>query len=170
MSSEQAREERAYATGIQAARWGLPLIFCLKTPYAGAKAAAVGVNYYRKFSELKTKDKFVNTPNNVSIDGYCAAELRVEPLVVKVSPIKEDRGSTLLLTILTVFMVAAPAFTQDRHRSCRPKKTLQRTTRLFIELATRALHWDEPGGPHPHCRAPLLHRHERPEFVALCYV
>jgi len=92
LTSQQIREERAYATGIQALLWGRPLILCLKTLYAGAKVGAVGINYYRKFPELKTaKDKFVNTPNNVSIDGYCAADLRTEPLVLKVPPLLEDR-------------------------------------------------------------------------------
>ena len=92
MSAEQAREERAYATGIQAALWGRPLVLYLKTLHAGLTAGAVGMNYYRKYSELKTaKDKFVNTPNNVSIDAYGAAELRAEPLVIKVPPTEGDR-------------------------------------------------------------------------------
>jgi hypothetical protein len=92
ISGEKAREERAYATGIQAALWGRPLVLYLKTLYDGAKVGGVGINYYRKYSALKTaKDRFVNTPNNVSIDGYCAADLRVEPLVVKVPPIEENR-------------------------------------------------------------------------------
>ena len=73
MSAEQAREERAYATGIQAALWGRPLVLYLKTLHAGLTAGAVGMNYYRKYSELKTaKDKFVNTPNNVV--GSCPCQ------------------------------------------------------------------------------------------------
>jgi hypothetical protein len=92
LTSEQAREERAYATGIQAALWGRPLVLYTKTHHAGLKAGAVGANYYRKYSELKTaKDRFVNTPNNVSIDAYAGVELRDEPAVLKVPPIKEDR-------------------------------------------------------------------------------
>lgn len=94
ISPEQAREERAYAIGIQAALWGRPFQLNLQTLYAGAKAGAVGVNYYRKFSDLKTAaDKFVNTPNNVSIDGYAVAALVNEPVVLSVPPIKDNRWS-----------------------------------------------------------------------------
>jgi hypothetical protein len=59
---------------------------------AGLKAGAAGLNYFRKFPNLKTaSDRFVNTPNNVSIDGYAAADLAMEPVVVRVPPINEDR-------------------------------------------------------------------------------
>lgn len=94
ISPEQAREERAYAIGIQAALWGRPFALNMQTLYAGTKSGAVGVNYYRKFSELKTAaDKFVNTPNNVSIDGYAVAILNSEPVVVSVPSIKDNRWS-----------------------------------------------------------------------------
>jgi len=36
-----------------------------KTAAAGIKVGGVGLNYYRKFPNLKTaKDRFINTPNN----------------------------------------------------------------------------------------------------------
>lgn len=92
LTPEQAREEWAYSTGIQALLWGRPLAENLKTMSAGFKVHATNVNYYRKYSELKTaKDKFVNTPNNVSIDGYCTADLRTEPLVVSVPVVPQNR-------------------------------------------------------------------------------
>ena len=88
MNSEQTREERAYAAGVQVALWGRPFVDNVHTLAAGLKANAVGLNYLRKFSDLKTAaDKFVNTPNNVSIDGYAAADLASEPVVVSVPPI-----------------------------------------------------------------------------------
>jgi hypothetical protein len=92
MSAEEVREERAYAAGIQTVLWGRPFVDNVNTLAAGLKAGAVGLNYFRKFSDLKTAaDKFVNTPNNVSIDAYAAGDLSGEPLVVNVPPIKENR-------------------------------------------------------------------------------
>lgn len=92
VSADQAREERAYALGIQALLWARPLVLCYKTFFAGISAGAVGVSYYHYHTELKTAaDRFVNTPNNVTIDGYCAAWLKSEPVVVKVPPIHDDR-------------------------------------------------------------------------------
>src|ERR1700748_621658 len=92
MSSDQAREEHAYAIGVQTAIWGRPFVDNVHTLFAGLKAGAVGLNYLRKFPNLKTAaDKFVNTPNNVSIDAYAAADVGNEPVVIRVPPIKEDR-------------------------------------------------------------------------------
>src|ERR1700760_1621725 len=92
MSTEQVREERAYAAGVQAALWGRPFVDNVHTLFAGLKVGAVGLNYYRKFPDLKTaSDKFVNTPNNVSIDGYSCADLSIEPVVVSVPTLKEKR-------------------------------------------------------------------------------
>jgi hypothetical protein len=88
----QVREERAYAAGIQVALWGRPLVDNVHTLAAALKAGAVGLNYFRKFPNLKTAaDRFVNTPNNVSIDGYAAAELATEPVVVTVPSVSEKR-------------------------------------------------------------------------------
>jgi hypothetical protein len=92
MSAEQTSEERAYAAGIQTALWGRPFVDNVNTLSAGLKVGAVGLNYFRKFSDLKTAaDKFVNTPNNVSIDAYAAADLSGEPLVVSVPTSTESR-------------------------------------------------------------------------------
>src|SRR6201996_8491627 len=92
MSSDQAREEHAYAIGVQTAIWGQPFVDNVHTLYAGLKAGAVGLNYYRKFPNLKTAaDRFVNTPNNVSIDGYACADLSIEAVVVSVQTVRESR-------------------------------------------------------------------------------
>ena len=92
LSPDQVREEKAYAAGVQVALWGRPFVDKVNTLSAGLKAGAVGLNYFRKFSNLKTAtDKFVNTPNNVSIDAYAAADLTKEPLVVRVPTLTENR-------------------------------------------------------------------------------
>ncbi len=92
MSGEQVREEQAYISGVQTALWGRPFVDNVNTLAAGLKAGAVGLNYFRKFSELKTAvNKFVNTPNNVSIDAYAAGDLSGEPLVVNVPTLTESR-------------------------------------------------------------------------------
>lgn len=79
---------------MQAALWGPPLVINIKTFYAGLKAGAIKINYYRKFPELKTaKDKFVNISNNVSIDRYCTVDLREGPVVVSVPVLHENAGT-----------------------------------------------------------------------------
>ncbi len=96
MSADQLREERAYAAGVQTALWGEPFVDNVRTLAGGLKAGAVGLNYYRKYSNLKTAaDKFVNTPNNVSIDAYAAADISDEPVVVSVPTIKDNRWTIL---------------------------------------------------------------------------
>ncbi len=92
MSVEQIDEEKAYAAGIQVALWGRPLVDNVMTLSAALKAKGVGLNYFRKFSDLKTAaDKFVNTPNNVSIDAYAVGDLTSEPLVLSVPTINDKR-------------------------------------------------------------------------------
>ena len=92
MSAEQVREEQAYVAGVQVVLWGRPFIDNVNTLSAGLKASAVGLNYFRKFADLKTAaDRFVNTPNNVSIDAYAAADLTSEPLVINVPALAENR-------------------------------------------------------------------------------
>ena len=91
-TSEQIREEHAYAVGIQAALWGRPLPEYVHTMYDGMKAGAGYLNYLHKFSALKTAaDRYVNTPNNVSIDAYGNADLRTEPIVISVAALREPR-------------------------------------------------------------------------------
>lgn len=92
ISPEQTREERAYAAGVQVALWGRPFVDNVNTLAGGMKAGAVGLNYFRKFPNLKTAaDRFVNTPNNVSLDGYGNGDVAAEPVVVSVPAINEKR-------------------------------------------------------------------------------
>ena len=80
MTPEQVQEEQAYAAGVQVALWGRPLVDYVNTFSAALKANGIGINYFRKFPDLKTAaDKFVNTPNNVTIDAYAIADLTNEP-------------------------------------------------------------------------------------------
>lgn len=92
MSAEQAREEAAYTLGVQAYLWGVPIIEYAKTGVSGLKARAVALNSFRKYPGLKTaKDRFVVTPNNVTIDGYGVCDVKDEPAVIFVPKLTEDR-------------------------------------------------------------------------------
>ena len=92
LTPEQVREERAYAVGMQAMLWGTPLVEYVHTNHDAVKAGASYRNYFHKFDALKTAaDRYVNTPNNVSIDAYALADLRQEPIVLNVPSLKDDR-------------------------------------------------------------------------------
>jgi len=92
LSAEQAREETAYALGVQAYLWGVPLVEYSHTLAAGTKVDGVRINDFRKFTALKTaKDRFIVTPNNVTLDAYCAFDVTDEPVVVFVPKLNEDR-------------------------------------------------------------------------------
>jgi|EndMetStandDraft_7_1072992.scaffolds.fasta_scaffold01349_7 hypothetical protein len=92
LTAEQAREENAYALGVRAYLWGAPFLYTGGTLVAGQKAGAAGINTYRKFDTLKTaKDRFVTTPNNVTIDAYGAADVTKEPAVVFVPKLSTPR-------------------------------------------------------------------------------
>lgn len=91
-TADQAREENAYAVGLQAYLWGFPLQYYGQTVPDTIKAGGTYVNELRKFTELKTAaDRFVVTPNNVTIDAYGAGDVTAEPLVIVVPPLSEPR-------------------------------------------------------------------------------
>ena len=91
MSIEQAREENAYAVGLLAYLWGFPLQY-YSNRLRRALAPADPINDFRRFTELKTaKDKFVATPNNVTIDAYASLDLTAEPVVIFVPALPEPR-------------------------------------------------------------------------------
>ena len=57
----------------------------LRTTLAGLAAGATHINFWRKSADLKTAaDRYVVTPNNVSIDAYGLVEVSVEPVVISV--------------------------------------------------------------------------------------
>jgi hypothetical protein len=56
------------------------------TTLAGLAAGATHVNSWRRSSDLKTAaDRYVVTPNNVSIDADGLVAVSVEPVVVSVA-------------------------------------------------------------------------------------
>ncbi len=92
MTPDQAREEQAYTIGVQAAIWGRPFYDYVATNSNGAKVGAVYINYFHKFDKLKTAaDRYVVTPNNVTIDAYCNGDLSIEPVVVKIPKLESPR-------------------------------------------------------------------------------
>ena len=92
LSAEQAREENAYAVGLEAYLWGFPLRYYSRSLPKSIEVGGVFLNDFRKFSELKTaKDKFVVTPNNATIDAYAMFDLTVEPVVIFVPPLSDPR-------------------------------------------------------------------------------
>lgn len=91
-SADQAREEAAYTLGVQALLWGYPLSFYAATNAESVKVGGVGLNCLVKYSKLKTaKDRFVVTPNNVTIDAYAIFDVSREPVVIHVPALSEPR-------------------------------------------------------------------------------
>lgn len=91
-SGLNAREENAYTLGVQAMLWGYPLTCYARTNEAGVRAGASHVNSFRLHTELKTAaDRYVVTPNNVTLDGYGTVDLCEEPVVVHVPTLTEPR-------------------------------------------------------------------------------
>jgi hypothetical protein len=92
LSADQAREENAYTLGVQAYLWGFPLAEYGRTLPDALKVGGTGWNSFRKYTALKTaKDRFVVTPNNVTIDAYSAFDVSEEPLAIFVPKITKDR-------------------------------------------------------------------------------
>jgi hypothetical protein len=92
LSGDQAREENAYAIGLQAYLWGFPLAEYTRTEPKAVQVGGAYVNDFRKFPALKTaKDRFVVTPNNATIDAYAAVDLTAEPVVIFVPTLAKPR-------------------------------------------------------------------------------
>ena len=63
-----------------------------KRSRAPSKAKGIGRNSFRKFDRLKTaEDRFVVTPNNLTIDGYALLDLADGPVVMHVPKLADDR-------------------------------------------------------------------------------
>ncbi|MDW9844109.1 DUF1214 domain-containing protein [Sinorhizobium meliloti] len=92
MSPDQSREEIAYSVGLQAYLWGFPLHYYSRSTPKSVEVGGTFINDFRKYSELKTaKDRFVVTPNNVTIDAYATLDLTVEPVVIFVPSLSQPR-------------------------------------------------------------------------------
>ncbi len=70
----------------------MPFVEYGHTVSAALKAGGSAVNSFRKFTAVKTaKDRFVVTPNNVTLDGYCAFDTTDEPVVLFVPKLADER-------------------------------------------------------------------------------
>ncbi|MGY4652550.1 DUF1254 domain-containing protein [Mycobacterium sp. URHB0021] len=91
MSSTE-REENAYTLGVQAGLWGYPLAHRVEAFPRTLAIKGVGHNSFQKFNRLKTADdRFVVTPNNLTIDGYAVLDLADGPVVIHVPELSDDR-------------------------------------------------------------------------------
>ena len=92
MTAEQSREENAYAVGLQAYLWGYPLRYYGRSTPKSVEVGGSYINDFRKYPELKTaKDRFVVTPNNVTVDAYATLDLTAEPVIIFVPALAEAR-------------------------------------------------------------------------------
>ena len=92
MPPDKAREENAYAIGLQAYLWGYPLHYYSRTEPTSIEVGGAYINDFRRYTELKTAaDKFVFTPNNVTIDAYATLDLTAEPVVIFVPALDKPR-------------------------------------------------------------------------------
>jgi hypothetical protein len=92
MTADRAREENAYTVGVQAYLWGFPLYYYSRTEPKAVEVGGAYINDFRRYTELKTAaDKFVVTPNNVTIDAYATLDLTAEPVVIFVPALQEQR-------------------------------------------------------------------------------
>ncbi len=91
MPSVVEREENAYTLGVQAGLWGYPLAHRVEAFPRTLEVKGIGHNSFRKFDRLKTADRFVVTPNNLTIDAYGILDLADGPVVVHVPKLGTDR-------------------------------------------------------------------------------
>ncbi len=86
------REENAYTLGVQAGLWGYPLAHRVEAFPAALEAKGIGHNSFRKFDRLKTSDdRFVVTPNNLTIDAYAIIDVADGPVVLHVPTLATQR-------------------------------------------------------------------------------
>jgi hypothetical protein len=92
MPSVVEREENAYTLGVQAGLWGYALAHRVEAFPRTLEVKGIGHNAFRKFDRLKTADdRFVVTPNNLTIDAYAILDLADGPVVVHVPKLGTDR-------------------------------------------------------------------------------
>ncbi len=89
------REENAYTLGVQAGLWGYPLAHRIDAYPKALAVKGIGYNSFQRFERLKTaEDRFVVTPNNLTIDSYAIFDVRQGPVVVHVPKLAEPAGSS----------------------------------------------------------------------------
>ena len=73
--------------------------------------------------------------------------------------------SCVAILVIAVIQISA----QESPEKLPTKEDLANNNKLFIELATKYLHWDVPTDPIHIVAPPLFCRHQRSQFLALCY-
>lgn len=87
MSLEQAREEVAYAHGLQAYLWGYPLYRYCRSLTQALKADTFGLNTLRRYTSVDGSP----AANDVTIEAKAAYDVSHEPVVVHVPHLDEPR-------------------------------------------------------------------------------
>ena len=73
--------------GVLAGWWGYPLAHGLEAFPKALAVHGIGLNSLHKFDRLKTaNDRFVVTPNNLTIDAYGILDVTRGPVVVGTCP------------------------------------------------------------------------------------
>jgi hypothetical protein len=91
MPSVVEREENAYTLGVQAGLLGYPLAHRVEAFPRTLEVKGIGHNSFRKFDRLKTADdRFVVTPNNLTVDAYAILDVANGPVVVHVPKLGTD--------------------------------------------------------------------------------
>ena len=89
------REENAYTLGVQAGLWGYPLAHRVEAFPRTLEAKGARAQRFRKFDRLKTADdRFVVTPNNLTVDAYAILDLADGPVVLNVPKLTPTAGSS----------------------------------------------------------------------------
>ena len=77
---------------MQAGLWGYPLAHRVEVLPQTLAAKGIGHNSFREFDRLKTADdRFVVTPNNLTIDAYAIVDVADGLVVVHVPKLGTDR-------------------------------------------------------------------------------
>jgi hypothetical protein len=80
---------------VQAGLWGYPLAHRVEVLPQTLAAKGIGHNSFRKFDRLKTADdRFVVTPNNLTIDAYAIVDVADGLVVVHVPKLAPTAGSS----------------------------------------------------------------------------
>jgi hypothetical protein len=92
MAVVMEREENAYTLGVQAGLWGYQIAHRIDAFPKALAVKGIGYNSFQRFERLKTaEDRFVVTPNNLTIDSYAIFDVRQGPVVVHVPKLAEPR-------------------------------------------------------------------------------
>ncbi len=87
-----AREENAYTLAVQAGLWRYPPAHRVEAFPPTLKVQGIGPNSFQKFDRLKTAaDRFVVTPNNLTIDAYAILDVSDGPVVLYVPAFSAPR-------------------------------------------------------------------------------